>query len=363
MLRHTTGLSWGVRALFIFLACVLLTLCSAQASFAHQSSVSARDFAIPGGSDPWGTALDHNGNVWLFVPGCDPNPTCSSSTAPGKIEEFNAASSYWMRTVQLPAAYGQAFFGAFDGAGNLWFPAPMSNALAMYNPSNGSFSQWKVPTSNALPWDVAIDQQGNIWFTEHGSNKIGRFSASSHTFKEVATQASNSQPYGIVVDSHDNIWFTENNAAVARIGKYSSGGTLKEYKIRNSTNSGLTPHLITVDHNGNIWWSEGWVGAIGKLNVSQAAPGTNNGVKEYFYPRTCGSCSTHTSGISVDGSGNVWFDDALQNIYGSFNISSGKFSVYNTPTSNAHPHDGLRATGNTIWFDEEFVNKLAKATE
>jgi virginiamycin B lyase len=366
VLRYITRLSWGLRALFIltFAVCLLLVLHSVQASFAYRATVSARDFYVASGSDPWGTAIDHNGNIWLAVPGCDPNPTCSSSTPPGKIEEFSVSSSKWIKTVQLPSGYGQALFGAFDSAGNLWFPAPMSNALEMYNPSNNSFAQWKVPTANALPWAVAVDQHGNIWFTEHGSNKVGYFTPGTHTFREIATPASNSNPYGITVDSHNNIWFTENNASVARIGEYTSSGSLKEYKIRNSYNSGLTPHLIKVDHSGNVWWSEGFVGAIGELNVAQAVPGTNNGVKEFFYPRFCSSCGTHTSGISVDGLGNVWFDDSMQSLYGSFNISSGKFSVYHTPTSNSHPHDGLHVDGyNNIWFNEEFANKLAKATE
>ena len=71
-------------------------------------------------------------------------------------------------------------------------------------------------------------------------------------------------------------------AAVARIGEYTSAGQLREYKVRNTTASGLTPHLITVDHNGNIWWSEGFAAAIGELKVAQAVPGTNHGVSEYF---------------------------------------------------------------------------------
>ena len=149
------------------------------------------------------------------------------------------------------------------------------------------------------------------------------------------------------------------------IGEYTSGGSLNEYKIRSNPPGGLTPHLITVDPNGNIWWSEGWVGTIGELNVKQAQPGTNSGVTEYAYPASCGSCGTHTSGISVDSNGLVWFDDALQSAFGSFPDSgSGSFSIYQTPSQNSHPHDGLNVDGqNRIWFTEEFANKLAEAVQ
>lgn len=94
---------------------------------------------------------------------------------------------------------------------------------------------------------------------------------------------------------------------------------MQEYKIRNSFSNRLTPHLITVDPNGNIWWSEGWAGKIGELQVSKAVPGTNKGMKEYAYNLPWGSCSSnHTSGISVDSNGLIWFDDAEQEIFGSF---------------------------------------------
>src|SRR5207237_9290661 len=142
-------------------------------------------------------------------------------------------------------------------------------------------------------------------FTEHYTNKIRRFDPNPQTFREISTPASNSQHYGISVDGSNNIWFTENNSSVALIGEYTSGGALREYKIRNGSTSGLTPHLITVDPNGNIWWSEGWVGAIGELVVSQALPGTNNGVTEYTYAKGCTTCGSHTSGISVNSNGNI----------------------------------------------------------
>ncbi len=335
-------------------------------SFAQSPSVTISDYWLNGGQEPWGTTFDSQGNVWMAMPGCDPSPTCGSSTPPGKIGEFNPGCSCWIANYQLPSGFGQALFLAFDAQGNLWFPMPMSNSIGELNLASNMFSQWGIPTAGAGPWDIAIDHNGMIWFTEHFTNQIGEFNPSNHTFQEFATPATNSQPYGIVVDGSNNVWFTENNSSVSLIGEYTSGGTLNEYKIRSSPVSGLTPHLITVDPNGNIWWSEGWVGMIAELNISQAQPGTTNGVKEFAYTPPCGSCGgTHTSGISVDSNGLVWFDDALQNIIGSFPDSgSGVFSLYAVTTPNAHTHDGLNVDShNVIWFDEEFGNKIGKAVQ
>ncbi|MBV8695244.1 MAG: hypothetical protein JO183_07135, partial [Ktedonobacteraceae bacterium] len=329
------------------------------------STVSSADTYTPGGSNPWGTAFDSKGRVWVALPGCDPSPQCSASTGPGKLAVFDPSSKSWVGTYSLPSGYAQPLFLAFDKQGQLWFPMPMADALGMFDPNSQSFQEWTLSSSGVGPWDVAIDSKGLIWFTEHYSNKIGYFDPSNQTFNEIATPSGSSQPYGIAIDKSDNVWFTENNSSVALIGEYTTQGNLLEYKIRNGSTSGLTPHLITVDGNGNMWWTEGWVGMIGELKVSSAVPGTNNGVTEYAYKASCSTCGSHASGITVDGKGQIWFDDSLQSTFGSLPISGkGGFSLYNTPTQNAHPHDGLNVDAqNRIWFDEEFVNKLALATQ
>ncbi len=332
-----------------------------QSSFASSIN-SFKEFSTPG-SDPWGTAFDASGHVWVALPGCDPSPNCSSSTPPGKLALFDPGSQSWVTVVALPAGYGQPLFVAVDKNGKVWFTMPVTNSIGMYDPVATTVSQWAVPTAGSGPWGLAIDSNGKIWFTEHYVNQIASFDPGSHTFHEIATPATNSNPYGITVDGSNNIWFTENTDAVALRGEYTNAGVLNEYKIRNTPTggTGLTPHLITIDNNGNVWWSEGWVSSIGVLNIASAKPGTNNGVTEYSYTPPCSSCGSHTSGISTDKQGLVCLDDSLQNIYGSFPIGGGSFTFFN---SGNHPHDGLNVDSqNRIWFDEEFANNLAEAIQ
>jgi virginiamycin B lyase len=313
------------------------------------------------GDDPWGTAFDSDGRVWVALPGCDPPSGCSSSTPPGKLALFDPTTQRWVTIVSLPAGYGQPLFVAVDQDDNVWFTMPITNAIGMYNPVSASVTQWAVPTAKSGPWDLAIDARGTIWFTEFYTDRIGSFNPATRTFQEIATTTANSHPYGIAIDPSGNVWFTENPDTVAQIGEYTTRRKLLEYKIRNTSTAGtgLTPHLITIDPHGNVWWSEGWVAAIGTLNVAAASPGTNDGVTEYSYTPSCSNCGEHTSGIKADSQGLIWFDDSMQNEFGSFPIGGGSFSFY--PAS-GHPHDGLNVDKqNRIWLSEEFANALVFA--
>ena len=121
-----------VLVLLLLMVCVMLSLGAVHPSFAQHATaatVTASDFYVPSGFDPWGTTFDSSGNVWLAVPGCDPSPTCSTSTPPGKIEVYSPSSSSWTQTLQLPSGYAQALFLALDKSGRLWFPAPMRMPL------------------------------------------------------------------------------------------------------------------------------------------------------------------------------------------------------------------------------------------
>jgi streptogramin lyase len=354
---------WGLAALAA-VAVLAGSLATAPARTAFAAGVaSVTDYPVPGGQ-PWGTAFDASGRVWVALPGCDPSPTCSKSTPPGKLALFDPGPRTWTTIVSLPAGYGQPLFVAVDGAGKVWFTMPVTNAIGRYDPVNATVRQWPVPTVSSGPWALAIDSNGKVWFTEHYVNKISAFTPATQTFKEVATPATNSNPYGITVDAANNVWFTENTDSVARIGRYTTAGVLKEYKIRKTATggTGLTPHSITVDSAGKIWWSEGWVHGIGRLDPVTAVPGTNTAVSEYFYTPACGNCGSHTSGIAADHHGLIWLDDSLQNTFGSFPAAGGSFSFYKSPGS--HPHDGLNVDAqDRIWFDEEFANRLAVATQ
>jgi streptogramin lyase len=346
-----------------------------SAAHANPSLVAA---TVPS-AEPWGLTFDSSGNIWVASPQCDPNvtsvPICT--TIQGGIVEYSRQSfkggASPLQSFTVPSGYSSPFFLAFDKSGNLWFTEPVTNAIGELDTSK-SWHQWNVPTSGASPFDLTFDHFGNLWFTEFSANKIGKFNPATHTFNETPTPTPGSRPYGIAGPdpATGSIWFTENNPAVHRIGRFTPGanginGSIQEY-LTNSSNAygGNTPHLITFDNHGNIWWSEGFAGGIGKLVISQATNGTIRGVSEYNVPQPCANgCGTHISGIAVDSNGTVWFDDSLSSRYGSFVPATSSFTLYilgGKVTNNIHPNDGLAVdSNNNVWMSEEFARKLVEA--
>src|SRR5258708_37894328 len=127
----------------------LSTLPTAHAQ-APAMTIHTADFRLPTGANPWGTAFDSAGRVWVASPGCDPTPFCGS-TFPGKLAVYDPTKNNWVKIINLPGSFGQPLLLAFDGNGQLWFPMPMTNSLVVYNPTTNNFKQWSVPIAPYLP--------------------------------------------------------------------------------------------------------------------------------------------------------------------------------------------------------------------
>ncbi len=388
---------------FSFMICIIIVGCSLVASVAlgfglvvhaHSTAhaapalVSTQVPAINSqyGVDPWDVKFDKNGHVFVAEPQCDVDvnifPVCGSSIINTGIIEYSVANftnnANPINKLLEPQGYTSPFFLAFDSSGNLWFTEPVSNSIGEYD-TQGNWHQWSVPTAQASPFDLTFDQYGHLWFTEIHASQVGEFDPGTQTFNEYPTPTPDSRPYGITGPdpTAHSIWFTENSGTVHRIVELTpntdgtiKGGQMKEYLTTTNCpgSNCITPHLITYDQTGAIWWSEGYDGSIGELVISQAVNGTSNGVIERAVPPPncppdAQNCSSHISGIGVDSNGLVWFDDALSSRYGSYNPSTNQFSMYvvGSTTSNDHPHDGLTVDcNNNVWFSEEFANTLTE---
>ena len=343
---------------------------------AHAAPSGIISAVLPGYS-PWGITQDHAGHIWVAEPECSPNdisaqPFCSQTLRGNLIEYASSGFNAHAKPLKLaaePAGYSSPFFVIADASDNLWFTEPVTNALGELD-HQGNWHQWTVSTPKANPFDLTIDRSGHIWFTEPGISALGEFNPITHQFRSIRIPGANRYPYGITGPDPVNgsLWFTENSNRVHRIGRFTPGangiiGRIHEYLAPATNNN--TPHLITFDKRGNIWWSEGWSGNIGQLVIRQAVDNTSAGVSEHHVPAPqCppnSNCGVHISGIAAADNGTIWFDDSLSSRVGSYTPGAGfkLYTIDGSPASNAHPHDGLIVdrTGN-VWVNAVYANQL-----
>ena len=305
---------------------------------------------------PWGIAFDYvHGFVWVAEPGCDPSTNCPSTTA-GILGQYALSDGNFIQNFNEPGGFSSPLFAAVDTGGHVWFTEPYSHAIGEFDPQHEVWNQWSVKKGGS-PYDLTFDAHGNLWFTEFGANNIGFFNPKTHTLVENPIPTPNSNPYGITVDPHGTIWFTENRNGLGQIASFTP--TLSGIiKITEHAVNAQRPHLITSDRAGNIWYSDGFSGDVGKFD-----PTSGNSKSFQVYTGTClnpPACTgTHISGIYVDSKGDVWFSDSLSQRVGYLIPSTGQVVAQKLNYNNAHPYDGLTIdSSDRVWFTEEYALTL-----
>jgi virginiamycin B lyase len=153
-----------------------------------------------------------------------------------------------------------------------------------------------------------------------------------------------SQPFAITMGEDGRFWFTLSNSTnVARI--------LPNGDINYSRTPSLSnPTFITPGPDGNIWFGEGSTGKIASV--------TPDGViTEHQF-----SFFGVSVGITTGSDGNIWFTDQTDHAVWRFEIATGTFTEFRTPTPNSFPGDITTGSDGNMWFTEQAVDKFARIT-
>ncbi len=110
------------------------------------------------------------------------------------------------------------------------------------------------------------------------------------------------------------------------------------------------PIGITIDTQGNVWFAENNVGAIGEYVLLQHA------FRIFTIP-------TNTSGLIwfmiFDNSGNLWFSDTSQDLLWRFSPSTLQFANFSTGNQLVIPYDlAYDSTVNQIWFTSIYTDQI-----
>jgi len=298
-------------------------------------------------SNPWGVAVDANGNVFVADKGnhrirkISPNGVVSTLAGSGNADFQDGQGT--------SASFNIPMDVAVDSFGNVYVADALNNRIRKVTPDgyvstlagSGNESYADGVGSEASfnkPNGIAVDSIGNVYVGDSFNHRIRKITPSGvvSTLAGSGNQdyadgqgvaASFAWPTGVAVDKNGNVYVADsNNLRIRKItpGGYVStlaGSGLADYIDAQGNNAGFNfPYDVAVDSNGNVYVSEYFINLIRKITpdglVSTFAGyidyplGSNQGYLDGFVSE---ARFRHPSSICVDTVGNVFVADASNN--------------------------------------------------
>ena len=273
-------------------------------------------FDIGADSRPVGLAAGrvgnrHPGEIWI------------AASYDNKLVSFDIATH---KKREYPVAGDESwpFNIAIAPDGGIWFTQRASGRLGHLDPATGEIRHYELPTPNGGPAGLAVDSKsGTVWFTESYADRIGRLDpATGHIDEIVMGNAGTGQvsgPAGLALDADGGVWFAKLEGKIGHIAPGESrvelvdappealrtagiaiapdqdvwalaldGNLLLRYhpQTRDFTQYPIPtgqpdakpgtppfaktsrPFGIGIDRQGDVWFSEQYMGQLGVLDVA-----------------------------------------------------------------------------------------------
>ncbi len=312
-------------------------------------------------SVPFGIAIDSKDRIWITETGA--NSLAVLDPASSTLKEYRIPStvglpeSDWQydpkkRTSPTQEAVNIYTVGApgaviVDSNDIVWFVMQLGNSVVRFDPVKEEFTEFIIPTPNALPYDLASDSKGRIWFVEKNSGKLGYLDVEKQKRVEIEI-GPDANLMGIAVDSGGKIWIGD--AAYNYIARYDPvTKKMREFPISVPLSQ---PGQMRFDKNGILWICNIHSQQLGVLMTEQGVysvvdlPGWN------AVPQA----------LAIAENGDIWIVDSMTNQVGFFNPTHIAWKLFTIPTPNSQPMNIAIDSKGDVWFTESDrnANRIAR---
>src|SRR5215207_3797780 len=126
-------------------------------------------FDAPRGRGPYGITTTPDGAVYY------------ASLAGSYVGEIDPQTGE--ATMLEPPTVGQGARRVWsDSQGRIWVSEWNAGQLAVYDPADSSWREWKLPGNRPQAYAVYVDDQDMVWLSDFGSNSLVRFNPNDETF-------------------------------------------------------------------------------------------------------------------------------------------------------------------------------------
>jgi virginiamycin B lyase len=131
------------------------------------------------------------GSIQVFQAPRGRGPYGITTTPDGAVYYASLANSYVGRvdpqtnevTVLEPPTKSQGARRVWsDSQGRVWVSEWNAGQVAVYNPADNSWKEWKLPGNGPQAYAVYVDDKDVVWLSDFGANAIVRFDPSTEQF-------------------------------------------------------------------------------------------------------------------------------------------------------------------------------------
>ena len=238
-------------------------------------------------------------------------------------------------------------FPIYDGKDSIWISDASAPRLWEFSLETKEFTSYSF--DGLVTTFLTQDSKGRIWFTDTPRNQIGFIDAESkqittRTLPKLDPLISENTPLFIKSDFEDNIWITIVNKD--RIIKYVPD--LDKFEEIVLPDKESLPFALTVDNDGNIWYSTTGTGKIGFINTQD---------------NTVTQISTDVilqgpESMVFDNKGNLWIAEHTGLAITKFNPVLETFDQVSIPDKDALPFGMTFDRYDNVWFAQHTVDKI-----
>lgn len=300
----------------------------------------------------------------------------------GSGQDAVKAAFVGYRVVQhpLPVAGSQPWTITTDPAGRIWFVEQAGNRIGMFDPSSGSFSEFRIPTRGALPQGISVDPGGNVWFVEVNASRLGELPSGSDSILEFGiprgTAGLACGPVGVTATAV-RVWITcEFSNQIDEFNPATR--SYEEFPLPVAFSA---PLMTLFDAEGNFWFTAADSNMLGYVTTAELRNGTSAGIDEFApvnqtYPWTFSSPVTQVLlqssleipsqiAFSPDGS-SIWITEHGASTFDRLDVSSRVLVKYWTPKpeSSSYPNslpNGVAVdSSGIVWMAVHYGNAIAR---
>jgi virginiamycin B lyase len=365
-------------SLFFSISILSLLLVTSQPT----SAVSIQEFQVPtAAASPRSITAGPDGNLW-FTEEC--GNKIGKIDPDGQIKEYAREEGVNCTICKFNClgsgqdwyVLGKGLHGITTGAdGSLWYADSGNNKIGKMSKDGVILGEYQVDACPEFsqtrlgPHGITSGPYNTIWFSHSACNYIGVIAVNTGEMIWKYILPENGSSAHITVDPDGNIWYTEHGSTehpVDKVGMINASDPrchrLQKYEDPASpciheypipTNSAMAFEITAVP-DGNLWFTERGGNKLGKINFTPGAPDTVD-IAEYPLPDDTTRLNDPI-GIAAGPDSKIWFTE-YTNI--AFITNGGNISKFPIPSGNRAWHITAGPDGN-FWFTELHGNKIGK---